>query len=515
MPPSDADRPPPVPPPPVADPPKLSILARTTRGAGWIFAFRLFTRVLGTFSNIILAALLLPADFGIWTLGTASMQMVETLSYVGVEDALVREKAPDRAMYNTGFTLNLLRGLLVGAVMALAAYPVSLFYQQPALLPVLLILGLGSVIEAAGNIGMVDYRRSFEFDREFFWLAVPRVLQVLTMIVVAVLTRSYVALLAGIMVARVVKWVMGYVLHPFRPRLSLASWRHLLGFSAWTWVVSMAVLLRDQAPKAVIGFMLPAKILGMFGFGMDLAGMPITELVAPMSRSAFSGFSVGRHEGESGGETYLRIVSFIAVFTVPVGVGLSLVADPLVRLALGTEWLGTVPLISIVSLLSSFAVYGYLGWTLFFAHGRLKLVFVITATGALLRLLLLYLLLPRLELVGAALAVFLTSMLEDLAYIVLVRIYFAARFSVLWARNWRFLFAALLMAVVLYAAGLGWVPVVADRLTLSLHLLLVVPLGAALYAGTLVATWMLSGRPDGTEADLLRLIAGRLARVRR
>ena len=67
----------------------------------------------------------------------------------------------------------------------------------------------------------------------------------------------------------------------------------------------------------------------------------------------------------------------------------------------------------------------------------------------------------------------------------------------------------------LYAAGLGWVPVVADRLTLSLHLLLVVPLGAALYAGTLVATWMLSGRPDGTEADLLRLIAGRLARVRR
>ena len=117
--------------------------------------------------------MLLPADFGIWTLGTASMQMVETLSYVGVEDALVREKAPDRAMYNTGFTLNLLRGLLVGAVMALAAYPVSLFYQQPALLPVLLILGLGSVIEAAGNIGMVDYRRSFEFDREFFWLAVP------------------------------------------------------------------------------------------------------------------------------------------------------------------------------------------------------------------------------------------------------------------------------------------------------------------------------------------------------
>ena len=510
MPPSDEDGR-----PPVADPPKLSILARTTRGAGWIFAFRLFTRVLGTFSNVILAALLLPVDFGIWTLGTASMQMVETLSYVGVEDALVREHAPDRAMYDTGFTLNLLRGLLVGAVMAAAAYPVSVFYHEPALLPVLLILALGSVIEASGNVGMVDYRRSFEFDREFLWLAVPRVLQVLTMIVVAVLTRSYVALLAGIMVARVVKWVMGYVLHPFRPRLSLASWRHMLGFSAWTWVVSMAVLLRDQAPKAFIGAMLPARLLGMFGFGMDLAGMPITELVAPMSRSAFSGFSVGRHEGEGGGETYLRIVSFIAVITVPVGVGLSLVADPLVRLALGTEWIGTVPLISVVSILSSFAVYGYLGWTLFFAHGRLKLVFVLTMGSALVRLLLLYLLLPRLQLLGAALAVFASSVLEDIAYIVLVRVYFGARFATLWARNWRFLFAAALMAAVLYGAGLGWVPVVADRVALSLHLLLVVPLGALLYAVSLIGAWRLSGSPEGTEADMLRYVGRKAASLRR
>ncbi len=71
-----------------------SILARTASGAGWILAFRAVTRMIGTASTFILAMLLLPVDFGVVALGTAFMQSVEILAYVGVEDALVRENLP-------------------------------------------------------------------------------------------------------------------------------------------------------------------------------------------------------------------------------------------------------------------------------------------------------------------------------------------------------------------------------------------------------------------------------------
>ena len=496
---------------PVAFAAKPSILARTTRGAGWIFGFRIFTRILGSVSNIILAALLLPADFGIWAMGITSLQMIETLSYVGVEDALVREKTPGRDMYDTAFTLNLVRGALIAVILVIAARPVAAFYSEPGLSSLIMALAAATLLDAGGNIAMVDLRRNFEFDREFIWLAVPRVLQVVVMIAVALLTRSYWALAAGVLVNRGAKLAMGYRMQPFRPRLSLGAWRHLLGFSAWTWAVSVAVLLRDQAPKWLIGRLLPVKYFGMFAFGTDLAAMPITELVVPMSRAAFSGFSVARHEGEASGETYLRVVSLVAVVTLPLGVGLSLLADPLVRLALGIGWIETVPLISIVSLLSSFAVYGYLGWTLFFAHGRLRLVFGITVVSALVRFLLMLWLLPTLQLMAAALAVFVASVVEDFAYIVLVRIYFAASFATMWQRNWRFLFATAAMAAGLYGAGLGWVPVIADRGALTLHLLGAMLLGALLYSGALLALWALSGRPDGTEADLVRFAGGKLA----
>ena len=496
--------------PPLEAQPTPSILARTTRGAGWIVGFRMFTRILGSSSTFVVGSLLLPSEFGLWALGTASMQMMETFSYVGVEDALVREKAPSRDLYDTAFTLNLIRGVLIAVILLVAAYPASILYTEPALVSIMVVLAFATLVESSGNIGMVEYRRNFEFDREFVGLAAPRVLQVLVTIAVAVVMRNYLALVAGILVNRLSKWFLGYWLHPFRPRLSLRSWRHLLGFSAWTWVVSLAILLREQAPKAIIGIMMPVRFVGLFVNGSDLAAIPVTELVAPMSRAAFSGFSAGRHEGEDGAETYMRVVSLLAVVTLPLGIGLSALADPMLRATIGLGWLEAAPLIAIFSILSSFSVYGYLGWTLFFVYGYMRLIFVLALLDAVVRLSLMIWLIPIWGFMGGIFAVFVSSLAEDFAYIVLVRVYFATRFTTMWSRNWRFLTATATMALVLYGLGLGWVPVIGSRGTVAIYLGWVIPFGAAVYGLTLVGLWAVSGRPDGTEADMLRYASSKL-----
>ena len=502
----------PVPDLPDAAPPHPSILARTASGAGWIFAFRIVTRVIGTASTFILAMLLLPVDFGVVALGTAFMQSVEIFAYVGVEDALVREKTLDREMYDTGFTLNLLRGGLMALVLVGVAVPVADFYREPELINVLLALGLAALLEACGNIGMVDFRRNFQFDREFMWLTLPRLVQVVVMIAGAIILRSYWALIIGILALRVVKLVLGYHLHPYRPRLTLTAWRRLFGYSAWSWAVSMAILLREKAPTALIGRVLESQYVGMFTIGSDLANLPVSELVAPASRAAFSGFSAGRHEGEAAGDTYIGVVSVLAAITLPSGVGLSMVADPLVRLALGTSWLESVPLIAIMGLYSAIAVYGYMGWTMFFAHGRLAMVFGVTGTSSVARALLLLWLLPHYGLLGAGLALFTTALCEDVAYVYLIKRYFSTSMTALLRSTWRLFAATGAMSGIFYGLGLGWTAVPGTRLELFWYLGLVVPFGAMLYGASLLALWSLSGRPPGPEADMLAYVRRRLSR---
>lgn len=46
---------------------------------------------------------------------------MDSLSAIGIQDALIRETNPDRDMYNTAFCLNALRGVLTAAIIAVVA----------------------------------------------------------------------------------------------------------------------------------------------------------------------------------------------------------------------------------------------------------------------------------------------------------------------------------------------------------------------------------------------------------
>ena len=69
-----------------------SVTHRTIVGAGWMVGFRVFTRVAGLGSTLVLARLLVPADFGLLAMATTFSAAVEALSVLGIQDALVRDQ---------------------------------------------------------------------------------------------------------------------------------------------------------------------------------------------------------------------------------------------------------------------------------------------------------------------------------------------------------------------------------------------------------------------------------------
>ena len=110
-----------------------SVLARTVRGAGWVIAWRLGMRILGLGSTLILVRLLVPSDFGLLALAASFAQTVDGMMMLGTEEAVIRQPAPDRHVYNTAWTLNVLRGLTVTAIVLLSAVPVARFFGDPRL----------------------------------------------------------------------------------------------------------------------------------------------------------------------------------------------------------------------------------------------------------------------------------------------------------------------------------------------------------------------------------------------
>lgn len=494
-------------PPSSGGPKPASLTVRTAAGAGWIIAWRMTTRMLGLVNTLVLVHLLLPADFGLVALATSMSNAIDSFSTIGVEQALIRETHLDRALYDTGFTLNLLRSLAVGLVVAAGAEPAAAFYGDPRLRWILLALALGLLMSGLENIRVVDFQRDLAFNKRFQILLVPRIAAVVAAISFAVIYRNYWALVIGILTNRGMGLVVTYLIRPWLPHVTLRSWRRILGFSFWMWGTATVQMVRDRIDALVIGRVLGPASVGIYAIGVEIGSLTSTELVQPLTTALFSGFSAARRTaGSSVAEGYFRAISATFLLTLPLGFGLSLLAAPIVRLMLGEHWSGAVPMVQIFALLGMARVIAYFSGVLLNSHAMLTVQFRIVLFSLLVRLSVLAVLIRPYGLLGAATAAAACIAAEEVLFLIVTFRRFQLNPLDLLASTWRCLLASAAMAGVLVWEGIGWAPAAATTAGVFREMALGVSSGAATYTVTLLLAWWCAGRPRGAETYVMEVL---------
>jgi lipopolysaccharide exporter len=484
----------------------------------WVVGWRFATRLLGVASAFVLVRLLAPTDFGLIMLATAFTSAVEALSAVGIQDAVIREKTADRTLYDTAFTMNAVRCVAIGMLVSAAAWPAAAFFAEPKLVEVLLALALLTAVGAGENIRVVDFRRDFAFHQEFQLLLFPRLASIAASIAVAAIWHSYWALVVGLATNRLLQLALGYALRPYLPRPCLSDWRRIIGFSVWTWLSSLVLLVRDRSHTIIIGRSLGTLQVGLFSVGAELAALPSTEMVEPLCRVLFPSFVATRHTGGSLAEVYFQALMVTSLVTMPACIGIAMVASPLVALVFGPDWSGAVPVVVTLAIAGTVNVIAYISGTLFTATGLLTSTFRIVVVTAAVRVALLVTLVPRFGLIGGAVAILVTVVLEELMFLAISAHKLGFPILEMPRRLWRNVTATGIMAATLSLSGLGWStsPALPDHP--AQRLLVAVPLGIAVYVAALAAAWLLAGRPEGAELHLLRVmarLAGRLLKILR
>lgn len=478
-----------------------SIGSRTARGAGWLLGWRMATRTIGLISTMLLVRVLLPSDFGVVALGTGLAGAIETLSWMGVQAQLIREAAPTRVMFDTAFTINLLRSVAAGVAITAGSGLIAAFFGEPRLTPILIALGIVTALAGFENVGVVEFRRDFTFEKEFQLFVVPRIASALTTVGAAFLLHDYRALMAGIVTNRLLGLAYGYAIHPYRPRLSLVAWRPLLGFSFWTWAVSVTGLLRDRFDSLVVGRALGPTQVGIYSVALEVAALPITELIEPMGRVLFSGFAAARQSGSNQDAGYGRALGLVCLLVLPMTTGISLIAAPLTELMFGAQWDAAIPIVQLLALGGTLRLCSVVGGTLLTASGLPRTTFKVTFTVACVRVPLVLLLVSRFGLLGCATAVLLAMVLEELLYLIATFRRFHMTLGALGRVLWRPFLASAAMAATLHFTGLGWSSTGGNVPELLQTMVLAVVIGAATFCAVLGSSWLLVGAPSGPETD--------------
>ena len=340
------------------------------KGAAWTVAMRFSMRGIGLVSTVILARLLVPADFGLVAMATIIFGLVEVMGRFGFGVFLIQKQNAGHDYYDTAWTLSILRGVVTCGLLFVIAMPVADFFGDPRLVEILYVLALVALVGGINNIGVIDFLKNLTFGKDFKLHVVSKLAAFCVTITAAILLRNYWALVIGIATTEFVRVALSYMMHPYRPRISLARWREIMHFSKWLLVNNIFIFLNRESAGLIVGKILGAASLGLYSVAYEIATLATSELVLPIRRALLPGYAKLANDPEALRKSYIDGLALILLLGAPAAAGVGLVADPLVRLFLGDKWLDAIPLLQLFAIFAVIQVSFANSAPLFNALGR-------------------------------------------------------------------------------------------------------------------------------------------------
>ena len=482
-----------------------SLDKQMAKGAIWMVLARLIDRSIGLVSTVILARLLLPADFGLVAMATAILAMLELLGTFGFDIALIQNPSATRRHYDTAWTLNILLGVVIAAALLGIADTAAEFYGEPRLEPIITCLALAAFIQGFENIGTVAFRKEMRFNKEFNLLFAKKMVTFVVTIPLAIALRSYWALVVGIVVSRMASVVLTYWLQEYRPRFSLAARGELFHFGKWLVVSGLLNFLGNRSADFLVGKISGANELGLFNLSYEVSNLPTSDLIAPINRAIFPGYARKAADPASLKRSYLEVIALIAALGVPAGVGIAAVADLMVPVVLGPNWIKAVPVVVVLSFCGILLALKSNSHYVYLALGRPRIATLLGAIQVMLLLPMIALGSARNGAFGVAIGYLIAQAVFSPISLTVLRRALGLRFMDLFAAFYRPFIAAAVMfgGVRLVASGFDTTPY--DGVALIVPLLACVAAGLGLYVVVLYLLWMIAGKPKGPEVQILDL----------
>ena len=481
------------------------------KGVMWTILFKFVTRGIGLISTVVLARLLVPADFGLVAMAMAIIAGLEVLSAFNVDTVLIQNQNAERKHYDTAWTFNFIAGTVQAVILVFIAPLIAHFYNEPRLQLIVYLLALGRLVSGVENIGMVAFRKELQFHKDFKFQVIRKMIGFTITIGLALWLRSYWALVGGMLAGTFAGVALSYAMQPYRPRFSLSAMSELFHFSKWLLINNGLYFAIHESSSFILGKLGGASALGLYSVSYEISNLPSTDLVAPINRAIFPGYA--KMAGDLGvlRQGFLNVLSAIALFVLPIGAGLALTADPLVHLMLGAQWASAVPLIQVLAIAGVISALGTNQGAVYLALGRPRVLTVLAVLHAGLLLPLLVWGAMRNGAMGAAEATLLVGVVTmPINFVVLLK-NIELRASEVAKILWRPLAATGFMIVAVRLV-LEWAPAGNTFLVYLSQLLIATMAGGAVYIAAIVLLWKSTGMQPGIEQLLLTRMSNQFKR---
>ena len=317
------------------------LTGRVIRGVGLAGAGYIAAQAFNLAFYVVLARLILPAEFGEFAAGSLLVGVGLLVSESGIMAALVQRRDRIEEAASTATVSTFLSGILFG-LLALAASPlIGSFFGSDQIGSIAAVMSGVIFLRTLSAVPDAMLQRRFSFLRRIIIEPISVVVFGIAAVIAASQDLGPWALVIGQYAAAFADVLLSWTLARWWPRLRLASyrmWRELVSYGRHVLAATIVLRIGEQSDSIWLGRFLGTAPLGQYRYAVRLASTPYWALVAGASYVLFPAFSRIATDPVRFESAFMRSLRWMAFAAFPAGFLLLGLGEPLAVVLFGSVW---------------------------------------------------------------------------------------------------------------------------------------------------------------------------------
>lgn len=313
------------------------------------------TQIISFLSSIILARLLLPEEYGFVALITVFTGFINQFADAGLSYIIIRTDY-NRLFHSTIHYLAILIGVILAVLVILLAYPISIFYKDPALILPTIIMSSGFILRSFNTVPFGILSKKLEFNKLGQIELICAVIEILLMILFAFLKFSYWALIIPSVFGNFLRIILyrvntevrlvflkrKYIIVGFRKAKGIIG--NLTGFNLLNYWAR-------NSDNLIIGKVYGAQSLGIYDRAYKMLNLALSVMTGLFGKVLYPSLKDLDTKGGDVNKEYMNTLGIVSLLNFPVSVLLIFFSEPLVRILWSERWIQVAELLPYIGIL--------------------------------------------------------------------------------------------------------------------------------------------------------------------
>ena len=354
--------------------------AKVATATKWSSITEIAAKLVTPISTMVLARVLTPEAFGVMVTATMVISFAEIFTDAGFQKYIVQHEFSDeKSLFrstNVAFWSNLTMSLVIWLAIILFSDKIAELVGNKGYGNVIAVSCVCIPLAAFSSIQMAIYRRHFDYRTLFLVRMVGVAIPLVVTIPLALMLRSYWALIIGMIGLNLSNAVILKVKSRWKPKLEydFGLFKEMFAFTVWSLLEAILIWLTVNVDIFIVGRMLDEYYLGLYRTSMSTVGQFTGLITSATTTVLFSALSRLQTDHEEFERFFFKFQKIVALLIFPLGFGIFIFRDLIVEILLGPQWHDTAYFMGLWALTTTITVVlSYYSSEVYRSLGRPKL----------------------------------------------------------------------------------------------------------------------------------------------